>query len=76
MHATVYVTVRAKTSLVHTSDSVTLMAHKIGWELQNNFIFAEFVDQASLNHCYKFELSANFQKKFTDLYFYKIGGVN
>ena len=27
---TTFVTVRVKTSLVHTSNSVTLMAHKIG----------------------------------------------
>ena len=52
------------------------MAHKIGLEQHNDFIFAEIVDQASLNHCCKFELSANFQQDFTDLYIHKVGGVN
>ena len=71
-----FVTVRAKTSLVHTSNSVISMANKIGWKQHNNFIFAEIVDQASLNHCCKFELCATFQKDFTDLYVHKIVGVN
>ena len=58
------------------SSHLPSMANKIGWKQHNNFIFAEIADQASLNHCCKFELCATFQKDFTDLYVHKIVGVN
>ena len=46
-----FVTVRAKTSLVHTSIFATLVVHIFPYERHIELTFAGFVEQTSLDHC-------------------------
>ena len=49
--APIYVTVRAKTSLVHTSKLVTLEVHNFPYERHIELKFTGLVEQTSLYDC-------------------------
>ena len=47
----IYVTARAKTSLVHTSKIATSVLHIFYWERSTESKFAALIDYTSLYHC-------------------------
>ena len=55
-----YVTVRAKTSLVHTSKFATLVLYNFCWVRYTDFKITGSVEQTSLYHYRKFELCVAF----------------
>ena len=69
----IYVTLQAKTSLVHTSKIDNLEDHNSSQGKHNQFIFRGFVDPTSLDHCFKYQPLKTFLTIFTSG---KIGGVN
>ena len=46
-----FVTVRAKTSIVLTSNFANLEVHNFPWEEYKQLMFTELVEQTSLHHC-------------------------
>ena len=72
----IIVTVRAKTSLVHTSKLATLEVHNFPYERHIELKFTGLVEQTSFYNCLNFQLFVTLLQDFRATNLGKIGGVN